>query len=545
MDIAISKRAKPTDVEPTPEEQTVIDQLLAAMNTAVEKAETAVEHYPTIIDDEWCVWDAEHEEYIGTGVLAQGPQGPQGEKGDQGEPGEQGPKGETGDTGPIGPQGERGAKGDKGDKGDTGEQGPQGIQGEQGPKGDKGETGAQGPQGAAGQDGTDGTTFTPAVSADGIISWTNDGGKTNPQSVNIKGPQGETGATGVQGPKGDTGDAGVYVGTTAPTDTDVTIWIDPSGQGDDIPSEIEELKSGLNSKYEKPQTGIPASDLASGVIPTVPVQDVQVNGTSVLSNGVANVPAASSDTLGVSKVVASNGIEISSANELRIVRASDSHIKSGANGYRPIVSLNQHAAAFYGLAKAAGVDLANETVTLGTYTDAAKHAIHNMLGVEGKMRLLKTIDVTTPTTAIAFDTDVDNLPFQVDRFTFVAFCPTASDSKGMAVSIETLTPTFNGSYWIGKHSNAVSSANPTVVECEAIRTPSRWECRMKRFIASTSDLSTAVIATNMDEQHSYNGASSIRSNNPLYATQIGICLGSSIEFPEGTHAEFYAHDYEG
>lgn len=42
-------------------------------------------------------------------------------------------------------------------------------------------------------DGVDGTTFTPSVSEDGIISWTNDGGKENPAPVNIKGPKGDSG----------------------------------------------------------------------------------------------------------------------------------------------------------------------------------------------------------------------------------------------------------------------------------------------------------------------------------------------------------------
>lgn len=46
-------------------------------------------------------------------------------------------------------------------------------------------------QGATGKDGT---TFTPSVSADGVLSWTNDGGKQNPASVSIKGPAGEAGA---------------------------------------------------------------------------------------------------------------------------------------------------------------------------------------------------------------------------------------------------------------------------------------------------------------------------------------------------------------
>lgn len=41
-----------------------------------------------------------------------------------------------------------------------------------------------------------GFTFTPSVSEEGIISWENDGELENPAPVNIKGPQGETGATG-------------------------------------------------------------------------------------------------------------------------------------------------------------------------------------------------------------------------------------------------------------------------------------------------------------------------------------------------------------
>ena len=47
------------------------------------------------------------------------------------------------------------------------------------PKGDTGDTGDTGPTGA------DGTTFTPSVSSSGVISWTNDGGKPNPQSEDL------------------------------------------------------------------------------------------------------------------------------------------------------------------------------------------------------------------------------------------------------------------------------------------------------------------------------------------------------------------------
>ncbi len=59
-----------------------------------------------------------------------------------------------------------------------------------------------------GGSGENGATFTPTVSADGVLSWTNDKGLPNPEPVNIKGPQGEQGTQGVPGEKGDKGDKG-------------------------------------------------------------------------------------------------------------------------------------------------------------------------------------------------------------------------------------------------------------------------------------------------------------------------------------------------
>ena len=59
--------------------------------------------------------------------------------------------------------------------------------------------------------GIDGVTFTPSVSSEGVISWTNDGGLPNPSPVSIKGPKGDkgdTGATGATGPAGPAGATG-------------------------------------------------------------------------------------------------------------------------------------------------------------------------------------------------------------------------------------------------------------------------------------------------------------------------------------------------
>jgi len=45
-----------------------------------------------------------------------------------------------------------------------------------------------------GQDGENGAIFTPSVDSNGNISWTNDKGLPNPETVNIKGPKGDMGS---------------------------------------------------------------------------------------------------------------------------------------------------------------------------------------------------------------------------------------------------------------------------------------------------------------------------------------------------------------
>lgn len=59
-----------------------------------------------------------------------------------------------------------------------------------------------------GGSGENGATFTPDVSDDGTLSWTNDKGLPNPDPVNIKGPKGDTGDTGPQGEPGTIGPQG-------------------------------------------------------------------------------------------------------------------------------------------------------------------------------------------------------------------------------------------------------------------------------------------------------------------------------------------------
>lgn len=111
--------------------------------------------------------------------------------------------------------------------------------------------------------------------------------------------------------------------------------------------------------------------------------DVQINGTSIVSDGVANIPVASGSKLGVVITNSSAGVDINpDTHKLRISKATDSNVKAGTDDYRPIVSSNQHSSAFYGLAKASGDATQSESANaVGTYTDGAKQKIKEMLGI--------------------------------------------------------------------------------------------------------------------------------------------------------------------
>ena len=109
------------------------------------------------------------------------------------------------------------------------------------------------------------------------------------------------------------------------------------------------------------------------------VNDVQINRTSIVDeNGVANVPIGSGSVLGVVRSGVSYGAGIWSDGQLRIYGAPASEIKTGTNAYCPIVPSKQHISAFYGLAKAAGHDEKDSTLSVGTYTEDAKSKISEM-----------------------------------------------------------------------------------------------------------------------------------------------------------------------
>ena len=97
--IPVIERAGINVIEPTPAERTTIDELIGALDDAVDKCEDNVAHYPKIVDDYWYVWDAANEVWVNTEVSAHGERGAQGPVGPAGVDGQNGQDGADGQDG--------------------------------------------------------------------------------------------------------------------------------------------------------------------------------------------------------------------------------------------------------------------------------------------------------------------------------------------------------------------------------------------------------------------------------------------------------------
>ena len=207
-----------------------------------------------------------------------------------------------------------------------------GPQGDKGDPGPKGEQGVQGIQGAKGEPGATGAT-----------------GPSGPQGP--QGPKGDTGATGATGPAGPAGPQG------------------PAG-----------------AKGDKGDTGAPGSD--------APATDVRINGTSITTDGVADIPSAvNPGTFGVVSINANYGIGSNngtlyvSENTKPGIDARDTWDYSK---FKPITGANLDYAVKTALTDGKGA----------AYTDAEKLAARERLGI-GKYELIEEITLAEDVSSIA------------------------------------------------------------------------------------------------------------------------------------------------
>ena len=162
----------------------------------------------------------------------------------------------------------------------------------------------------------------------------------------------------------------------------------------DVGEEIETIKSALNDKLDSPETAgtsgqVLTSDGQGGQSWETPsgsggdVTDVQVNGVSVVTDGVANIPCAGGSIAGTVRVGSAGGLYINpNSGVLQAQASSTNEVKTGTEGFKCIVPSHQHESTFYGLAKAAGDSTQSASSNaVGNYTDSAKDKIMKMLGI--------------------------------------------------------------------------------------------------------------------------------------------------------------------
>lgn len=170
---------------------------------------------------------------------------------------------------------------------------PEWLKGERGEKGDRGEPGKDGfsptikektsteteyiltitnadgsydtpnlmGQGGGGGAGEDGATFIPAVSAEGVISWTNDKDLPNPEPVNIKGQPGTPGERGEPGTPGRDGADG------APGAAGFSPVANVSQVADGVEISITDKTGTTTAKVINGRDGTPGRDGADGKTP--------------------------------------------------------------------------------------------------------------------------------------------------------------------------------------------------------------------------------------------------------------------------------------
>lgn len=441
--IYVKRRPEPSDVEPTPQEQSAITQALAAFNKATDDIRNMDVESETLEpgSEATASWDGEK---LSLGI-PRGYVGPQGAtitnislnpdytltvtlsngtafttssiRGEKGETGEQGVKGDKGD------------KGEKGDKGDTGEQGAQGIPGDDYilTEEDKAEI-------ANLVDIIDDT----AETGDTDKAWSADKIRCELNAIN-------------DAISDITGFEFQVVNTLPVTGSNGVIYLVAHTHSE---RDIYDEYIWVTDKYER--LGTLDVDL-SGYATTQyvndelnkKVNDVQINGKSVVTNGVANVPIASASNLGVLLVSSAYGISVSLSNgNTYIYKANSSETKAGSNQYRPIVPYNQHESTFYGLAKAAGdTTQSASSNAVGTYTEEAKVAIRNMIDATGESASV-TVTGTDPVIQAS-----RNTRYICGEILSLDFTPCASGicevifTSGSSVTVLTLPETIKMPEW--------------------------------------------------------------------------------------------------
>jgi len=147
----------------------------------------------------------------------------------------------------------------------------------------------------------------------------------------------------------------LYYGLATPVETDISDLLTWDGS---INVEAQGLVEFVNAN------NLPVPSDVKCYVKRNVVNDVQIDGTSISENGVANIPIADRNTLGVVRVNSNYGVYLKSADKVLSISSADaSNIAARANAYKSITPSVLNTAV-----KAALTDANRDT----TYTDEEK-----------------------------------------------------------------------------------------------------------------------------------------------------------------------------
>lgn len=176
-----------------------------------------------------------------------------------------------------------------------------------------------------------------------------------------------------------------------------------------------------------------------------PVKDVQVAGSSVLMDGVANVPIASEAKEGVIKapfVDGTSGIQLDNDNRPCVFAASEADITARQTSYRPLVPAHMDYAVKAAMCDGKGA----------AWTSTEKKAARERMGVDKAYELIEGITLTEKVKQLIRNAEPNGTPYHFKKMYVNIVIPQAEED-GFIYSL------FNNTF-IGLAMNCITSKWP-------------------------------------------------------------------------------------
>ena len=247
-----------------------------------------------------------------------------------------------------------------------------------------------------GKPGDNGVTFTPSVSENGDLSWSNDGGRPNPPTVNIKGPKPVNGV--------DYGTPEEIAGIAQQA-------------AEVLRPDLSQIKDDLSDKLTAPDSGIEVGKYFR-------VASIDENGKVVLE--ACDIPVATMQNPGIMRpadglgVLPSGAVYVSGAGNKEIDARLSNNVAITPR-YLP-----------YAVKSSMSAPISD---TDPEWTAEEQAAARYRLGLTGDYELIEQITITEDNASIVRDTEPDGTPYHFRMIAIVGISPIMSDNRNMDIML--------------------------------------------------------------------------------------------------------------